>query len=77
MPIYTFHLRKSDGAPASFAAHELGGDRAATAQAAALLAEHLSASHVEVYDHDRRVLIRTRAGAAKAAISVNAGGLAW
>ena len=76
MPIYTFHLRKSDGAPASFAAHELGGDRAATAQAAALLAEHLSASHVEVYDHDRRVLMLTRPAAASPAIRVNAVGLA-
>ncbi len=67
MPIYTFHLRKPDGAPASFAAHELNGDRAAADRAAALLKEHLSASHVEVYDQDRRVLTRARRGAARRA----------
>ncbi|HEY0438402.1 MAG TPA: hypothetical protein VGC92_17305 [Phenylobacterium sp.] len=60
MPIYTFYLRKPDGSAPHFEAHELSGDQAAEARARELLERHHSASHVEAFDHDRRVLTRSR-----------------
>ena len=43
------------------------GDQAAAIQAQVLLEQHMSASHIDVYDGDRRVLTRSRATRAKAA----------
>jgi hypothetical protein len=75
LPIYTFHLRKPDGAPGSFEAYELTCDQAAAAQATVLLEQHMSAAQVEVFDHERAVLSRSRLGAAT--IKLNARNGAW
>jgi hypothetical protein len=67
LSIYTFYCRRPDAAAASFEAYDLEGDEAAAQQAAVLLEQHMSASHIEVYDHDRPVLTRSRAGTRAAA----------
>lgn len=60
MPIYTFYCCTPDGAAPSFEAYDLKDDRAAHAQAAIVLEQHASASHIDVYDKDRAVLTYRR-----------------
>lgn len=66
MAIYTFYFRKPDGAAPSFEAYELACDQAAAAQSSVLLEQHMSAAQIDVYDHDRPVLTRSRRGLALA-----------
>jgi hypothetical protein len=56
VPIYTFYCCTPDGAAPSFEAYDLPDDQAARAQAAVVLRQHASASHIDVYDKDRAVL---------------------
>jgi hypothetical protein len=67
LSIYTFYFRKPGGGAPSFEAYDLEDDQAAAAQAQVLLEQHMSASHIDVFDHDRAVLSRSRVGAAVAA----------
>ncbi|MEW5686909.1 MAG: hypothetical protein AB1942_18475 [Pseudomonadota bacterium] len=56
MPMYTFHVCRADGASPSFEALELERDQDVFARAEALLAEHLSCDHIEVWQAERAVL---------------------
>jgi hypothetical protein len=60
LSIYTFYCRRPDGAAASFEVYDLDSDLAAAVQATVLLEQHMSASHIDVYDKDRLVLTRSR-----------------
>jgi len=60
MPTYTFLLFREDDAAISLDAIELTDDGATVTRAGALLEEHLSCDHVEVWDGDRRVMVRQR-----------------
>ncbi len=60
MSIYTFYFRRPDGEVPSFEAYDLEGGEAAVAQAQVLLEQHMSASHIDVFDHDRAVLTCSR-----------------
>jgi hypothetical protein len=55
LPIYTFYPRMNDGAALTFDAVELADDQAAIDHCRLVLAEHLSATEVVVWDGDRRV----------------------
>ena len=60
MPMYTFHLRRSDETPTVLKALDLAHDAAAFSKAGELLDEHQSCDHVEVWDGDRAVVSRHR-----------------
>jgi hypothetical protein len=55
LPIYTFFPRMNDGSALTFDAVELADDQAAIDYCRLVLAEHLSATEVVVWDEDRRV----------------------
>jgi len=56
MPMYTFHLCNAEGGAPSFEAFELSGDHDIFARAEALMGQHLSCDHVEVWQGERAVL---------------------
>lgn len=56
MPMYTFHLCCADGRSPSFEAFELPGDSDVYVRAEALLGQHRSCNHVEVWQAERAVL---------------------
>lgn len=60
MTLYTFHLRRAEGAPTGFEAEDFTSDGAAFEHAGALLEQHSSADHVEVWDAERDVVARFR-----------------
>jgi hypothetical protein len=58
--MYTFHLRRLQGGPTGLEAHQLQNDGESFAKAGAILDEHLSCDHVDVWAGDRPVLSRHR-----------------
>ena len=60
MPMYTFHIRSADGSPISLEVFELQYDGETFARAGALLEQHVTCDHVEVWHGDRPVLARFR-----------------
>lgn len=60
MPIYIFHLRRSDKAPTGLETVELTHDGAAFHKAGDLLDDHQSCDHVEVWHGERPVVARHR-----------------
>lgn len=60
MPIYVFHLRRSDKAPTGLETIELAHDAAAFQKAGDLLDDHQSCDHVEVWNNERPVVARHR-----------------
>ena len=60
MPMYTFHLRRPNEAPAGFESFDAASDAEAFQAAGYLLDDHLSCDHVEVWDGDRAVVARHR-----------------
>ena len=60
MPTYTFLLFDGDDTAISLDAIELSDDGATLARASALLEDHRSCTHVEVWDEDRAVMVRHR-----------------
>lgn len=64
MPLYTFYPCKPDGTSDSFVTFDLVDDDEADVRARYVLDEHLSASHVVVWQGERRVLTRPRDHAA-------------
>jgi hypothetical protein len=61
---YTFYCRTNEGPATSSEAYELDSDLAAAVQATVMLEQHMNAASIEVYDHDRPVLTRTRSSRA-------------
>ena len=59
-PLYTFHSFDADGAPVALQATELPSERTAAVHADQVLAEHLSAAYVVVWEEDRELLTRRR-----------------
>lgn len=60
MPMYTFQLRRPDGASTGFEAFQMANDGETFAKAGQLLDEHPTCDHVEVWEADRAVLARYR-----------------
>jgi len=61
--MYTFYCCRPDGDAPSFEAHELASDEAAAREAARLIEQHASCSHVIVFEGEREVATHHRAGA--------------
>lgn len=60
MTLYVFHICDEAGFSKSMEARELADDAEAVVIAGAVLVEHLSAHHVEIWDDDRPILARHR-----------------
>lgn len=60
MPIYTFYPCKADGVSESFVSLDLVDDAEAEGRALQILDRHASATHVVVWNGERKVLSRHR-----------------
>jgi len=60
MPIYTFHLRRSDEVATGLDVLDLDHDATAFQKAGELLEDHLSCDHVEVWEGERPLVSRHR-----------------
>lgn len=56
MAMYTFHICRADGGSPSFEAFDLPGDREVFTRAEAMLDQHPTCDHVEVWQDERAVL---------------------